>query len=163
MYKAVSVIQLQKIVESVKEKYKLDRPTYTANLAGGGKQVYAYDDASIEDSATPQADKDKWLEYKTQEALMQAEANEKTSAYLFYDGIDCEVDTEWVEKQEWLGLELPKSKFDLKVRYITTELLKTPEDIRGAILEIMKLSVKGVDQSAVKAAEGTFPDSIKKQ
>lgn len=156
MYRAVSVIQLQKIAESIKEKYTLVKPTYTVTLAGGAKQVYEYDEKSIEDVTTPQEDKDKWAEYKKQFDLMQAEANEKTTAYLFYDGVECEIEEDWIEEQEWLGVELPKNKFDLKVRYITTRLLKTPEQIKNAITEIMRLSIKGVDNSAVKAAEGTF-------
>lgn len=156
MYKAVSVIQLQKIAESIKEKYTLVKPTYTVTLAGGAKQVYEYDEKSIEDVATPQEDKEKWTEYKRQFDLMQAEANEKTTAYLFYDGVECEIEEDWIEEQEWLGVELPKNRFDLKVRYITTRLLKTPEQIKNAITEIMRLSIKGVDNSAVKAAEGTF-------
>jgi hypothetical protein len=160
MYKAVSVIQLQKIAESIRDKYTLIKPTYTVDLPNGGKQVYDYDEESIADNATPQADKEMWAEYHNQYNLMQNEVNEKTSAYLFYAGIDCEISDEWQEEQKWLEIELPKNKFDLKVRYITTELLRTPEQIKIAIAEIMKLSIKGVDQSAIKAAEGTFPGIV---
>jgi len=163
VYKAVSVIQLQKIAESIKEKYKPVKPTYTVTLAGGAKQIYEYDEKSIEDVATPQEDKEKWAEYKKQLELMQTEVNEKTTAYLFYDGIECEISDEWLEMQSWLGIEVPDNKFDVKVRYITTYLLKTPEQIKGAIAEIMRLSIKGVDQSAVKAAEGTFSSLVQNQ
>lgn len=163
MYRPVSIIQLQKIAESIKDKYKLVKPTYTVTVAGGGKQVFDYDEESITDKATPKEDKDKWTEYKTQFDLMQSEANEKTTAYLFYEGVECEIDDEWLEEQEWLGIELPKNRFDLKVRYITTKLLKTPEQIKQAIAEIMRLSIKGVDNSAIKAAESTFPGIIQGQ
>jgi len=160
MFKEISLIQLQKIAESVKEKYSLVKPTYAVSLPDGGKQIYEYDETSIKDAQTPKEDLEKWETYQTQFNLMQAETNEKTTAYMFYSGIDCEVDPEWTEQQEWLGVKLPTNKFDLKVRYITTELLKTPFDIKAAIVEIMKLSSKGIDKSAVKAAESMFSGSL---
>lgn len=160
-FKPISVIQLQKIKESVAERYNLVKPTYTVSLAGGGKQVFDYDEESINDAKTPQADKNKWNEYELAFEAMQAEMNEKAMAYVFCEGVECEIDSEWLELQEWLGIELPKNKFDLKVRYVTTELLRTPQEIRSAMLEIMRISVKGVDDSAIKAAEGSFPSNTK--
>ena len=160
MFKAINVIQLQKIAESVKAKYDLTKPTYTVTLAGGGKQIFEYDEQSIQDKATPKTDVEKWEAYQLNFNAMQAEANEKTTAYMFFAGVDCEVSEDWKSLQEWLGIALPDNPFDLKVRYITTELLKTPYDIKNAIAEIMKLSGKGVDTSAVKAAESMFSGTL---
>lgn len=155
-YKAVSAIQLQKITQAIQAKYDLRKPTYTVNLPGGGVQVMLHDEESIQDVNTSDIEKEQWTNYFEQQQKMQSEINEATSAYMFYKGIECEIDNEWLEMQQWLGIALPENKFDVKVMYITTELLKTPEDIKLAIVEIMKLSLKGVDKSAIEAAEGTF-------
>lgn len=162
-FKPISVIQLQKIKEAIAEKYNLVKPTYTVALAGGGKQVFDYDTESINDAKTPKTDKDKWNEYQLAFDAMQNEINEKAMAYVFYEGIECEIDNEWLELQEWLGIALPSNKFDLKVRYVTTELLRTPQEIRSAMVEIMRISVKGVDDSAIKAAEGSFPGNLQEK
>jgi len=156
----VSPLQIQKIADSVKEKYHLVKPVYVVTLPGGSKQLYEYDAESIKDSKTPPEDLEKWAAYQIGYAAMQAEINEKTTAYLFYNGVECEISEDWLSEQEWLGITLPTNKFDLKVRYVTTELLKTPYDIKNAIAEIMKLSLKGVDSSAVKAAENMFSGSL---
>lgn len=159
-YKAISAIQLQQIAQAVRDKYNLVIPTYTVKLPGGGEQTYPHDKKSIFDSQTPQAEQAAWLEYQEQLELLQAEINEKSTAYMFYKGVDCEIDDEWIAEQEWLGITLPENKRDLKIRYITTELLKTPFDIQKAIAEIMQLSMKGADPSKVKAAEDMFSGSL---
>ena len=155
--KPVSLIQLNKIAQSVKDKYNLSVPKYKVEVAGGSIQEYEYDEESIADKKTPQEDIDKWNEYKSKLEEMNSEINEKTSAYMIYKGIEFnEIPNEWIEEQEWLGVDLPDNKFDLKVRYVFSEILITAIDIKDAILKITKLSTKGVDESAVKAAEESF-------
>lgn len=158
-YKPVSVIQLQKITQSINDKYNPVIPQYSVTLPNGAVQKYDYDSVSIKDEKTPVEDVEKWEAYQNTLIKISQESNEKTVAYLAFAGVDCEVDTKWIEMQEWLGLSIPKSAFDAKVAYVTTELWKTPYDIKEGCFTIMKLSTKGVDKSAVKAAEETFRNS----
>lgn len=160
MFKKISVIELQKIKDSVASRYNLEIPTYTISLPGGKHQAIKHDEESIADKNTPQAEKDEWSAYQKQSLLMQSEMNEKSTAYAFYEGIECEVEQDWLDKQKWLEIELPDNKFDLKVMYVTTELLKTPQDIKNAMFEIMKISMQGVDNSVIEAAENMFRSSL---
>lgn len=159
-FKPISVIQLQKISNAIEKKYDLEKPTYEMKLPGNNVQVKEYDAESIADESTPDEDKEKWRQYQEQLLRMQSEVNEKTTAYAFYKGVDCEVDPEWIEEQQWLGIDLPEDKRDLKVQYIMTGLLKTAYDVKKAIAEIMKLSMKGADPAAIKAAEDTFLSQV---
>lgn len=162
-FKEISVIQLNKIKESVEKKYNIEVPSYEIKLAGGGLEKHPYDAKSILDDGTTDEDKKAWKQYQEQLKLQQVELNEKLTAYMFYEGIDCEVSEEWKAKQEWLGFDLPENQFDLKVQYVSTELLKTPLQIKDATAKIMQISMKGVDESAIKAAEATFPSTLSEE
>ena len=155
-FKPISIIQVQKISNSIEKKYDIEKPSYDMQLPGGDVQTVEYDEESIKDRNTPPEDVEKWHEYQEQLNKMQNEVNEKTIAYALYKGVECEIDPEWIEEQKWLEIELPESDRDLKVQYIMTEILTTAFDIRKALVEIMKLSAKGADPSAIKAAEDTF-------
>ena len=159
-FKAVSIIQLNKLKESIEKKYGLAVPSYEIELPGGGIEVHNYDEKSIAEDSTPQKDKDAWVEYQEQFKLQQAELNQKLMDYMYYEGVDCEVSEEWKAKQEWLGIDLPDNPFDLKVQYVMTEIVKTPIQAKEASEQIFKLSMKGVDESAIKAAEATFSSSL---
>ena len=160
---AVSSIQIQKIRESVAKKYALTIPTYTVKLPNGEAETHQHTAESINDVNTPQVEKDAWDTYQTQLELCNAETQEKVLSYVFYKGIVCDVSDEWLSEQEWLGIELPNNPGDLKVLYIETELLKTPAEIQQAFLDILKLSAKGVDNSAIQAAEATFSSSLQEK
>lgn len=161
-YREISLIQLQKIQNAVMAKYDLEVPTYKVDLPGtSNKQEYEYDENSIKDA--PEEDVNKWLAYQAELQKANEEASEKAMAYIFYQGVDCEISDEWLELQKWLEIDLPESKYDLKVMYVTTELLKTPKQIQNAMMEIIKLSSKGADPEAVKAAEDTFRGSIQSE
>lgn len=155
-FRPISIVQVQKISNSIESKYDIEKPSYDMQLPDGGVQTVEYDEESIKDPNTSPEDVEKWHEYQSQLNKMQNEINEKTTAYAFYKGIECEIDPEWIEEQKWLEVELPENERDLKVQYIMTELLPTAFDIRKALVEIMKLSAKGADPQAIKAAEDTF-------
>ena len=159
-YRAVSVIQVQKIQDDIASRYELEIPTYKVAIAGGGEQTFEYDADSITDTTVSDEDKNAWKTYQANLNEMRIEANEKVSAYVYCVGIECEISDEWRAMQSWLGIELPTNEFDLKVRYITTELLKTPFDMKEAMAEIMKLSLQGVDSKAVAAAEKSFQSTL---
>ena len=157
-YKPVSVIQLQKINNSIAEKYNLEKPTYEMQLPGNNTQIAEYDEDSIKDA--PKEDVEKWKKYQEQLELMQAESNERQMAYVLYKGVECDVPEAWLEEQAWLGIKLPEDERDIKVQYISTELLPTAFDLKKAFVDIIKLSMKGADPSAIKAAEDMFLDQV---
>lgn len=156
----ISVIQVQKIINSIRDKYDLETPAYDMQLPNGDTQTVEYDEESIADPNTPPEDVEKWHAYKRKLQEVQNEINEKTTAYAFYKGVECEVDEEWIAEQKWLELDLPEDRRDLKVQYIMTEILPTAYDIKKALIDIMKLSSKGADPQAIKAAEDTFLSTV---
>ena len=158
-YKAISLIKLNKIRNAIEQKYNLQVPTYEIKLPNGQVELHKHTEQSIADKNTSQSEKDAWVTYQEQRLEMEAEINEKSTAYAFYHGIECEIPESWFAEQEWLGIEIPDNERDLKVMYIT-EALTTPYDIKQAYLEILKLSSKGVDKSTVQAVEDSFRSTL---
>lgn len=158
-FKPISLIKLNKIRQSIENKYKLQVPTYEIKLPNGQVEIHKHDEKSIADKDTSQAEKEAWEKYQVTKKEMEAAISEKSTAYAFYHGIECEIPEEWLEEQKWLEIELPENKRDLKLMYVT-EMLTTPYDIKNAYLEILKLSTKGVDKSTVNAVEDSFRSTL---
>lgn len=152
-FKPISLIKLNKIRQSIEEKYNLQIPTYEIKLPNGQKEIHKHDEQSILESS--EEEQKEWDLYIEQKQEMEAEINEKSTAYAFLHGIECEIPEDWIDEQAWLGIDLPEDERDLKIMYVT-EQLTTLYDIRKAFLDIFKLSAKGVDESTIKAVEGSF-------
>jgi len=159
--KPISVVKMQKLQASLEKRYNaqgkfLDPPTYEVNLPGGVKQVHEYDQEGIDDPSTPEEDKEKWEQYQKNVVAFNEEFSDMSMRMILYDGIECELPDDWEEEQRWMGIDIPDNKFDLKVHYLQTEVFKTPFELQKIVQEIMKASMKGVDQDAVDAAMASF-------
>ena len=159
-FKPVSLIQLNEIELAVKQKYDLTVPTYIITLPNDETQEFKHTVDSIQDAKTTTLEKEQWEKYQENLTAYNEEVGEKRTAYMLYEGIDCEPTDEWKDKQKWLGIQLPDNQFDLKVRFVRTELLKTPQEWQSAFIQIMQLSSKGADSAKIKAAENMFSGSL---
>lgn len=156
----VSPLKIQKVVVAIEKMFeKVEKPKYCEELPNGKLQCFVHDEKSI--LQTDEQDEiDQWQAWEKYQQTLNAEKAERTTALIIYDGIELEtIPEDWIEQHKWLGIEIPDNKFDLKVHYITTELIKSVFDLQEIIVSIRELGMKGVDQDAVTAAENSFRDS----
>jgi len=106
-----------------------------------------------------------WAKYLNTINRIEREKREKTSEVMFKRGVlvDLPEDDGWIKAQEdGLGIEVPKNPDDLRLHYLTTEVLITPEDVLLVVQSITKMSMKGmVKPEQVDAAADTFQDILR--
>lgn len=152
---AVPPFLLDKVLGSVKYP---DPPTYEAVTAGGEKEIHEHDDTTV------QTDEEKaaLAKYKRDLANAKLHENEMMMNAMFLKGIEVDMDSvsfqDWVDEQEFLGIELPKGKPALKVHYISTEILGDLNDLTKIMGLIMSKS--GVAEEVVAAALNSFQNSV---
>ena len=62
----------------------------------------------------------------------------------------------WEKKLEWLSLEIPEDELDRKLLYVSTRVLRAPEDIQGYMMKVMEISAGSAGSEAVEAARAMF-------
>ena len=146
--------------EFVKEGKPVEPPKYNVPLAGGGTKEYYHDDVSIK-TATDE-EKEAWKAHQECLEELKTEQNERTIVVAIVEGVLNEPTDEWLARMEYYKVELPDNPYDLKVRYVTYELLRTPEDMASFSAAVMLLSAgMEVNQAAIEAAMESFRDSIR--
>lgn len=133
-----------------------ERPTYIAETAGGGTEEHPHDDTTLE----TEEDKAAWREYLMETAFAQRRVNNRVVMLLFRRGIDYDAlklpkDDSWIKEQrDIFGIEVPDDPLELKMHWVETEALATPEDIK--LLTIQLMSMTGAPEEVVAAAERSF-------
>lgn len=133
-----------------------ERPTYIADTAGGGTEEHPHDDTTLE----TEEDELAWQTYLMETAFAQRRVNERVVMLLFRRGIDYDAlklpeDDTWItEQREIFGVEVPDDPFELKMHWLETEALTTPEEIKLLTVELM--SMTGCPEEVVAAAERSF-------
>jgi hypothetical protein len=160
-YQSISPVEIQEvrlaITRQAKEKGKQIEPPKYSIKVGDAEQTFLHDEKSIADPKTPQSEKDAWDRYSTDTQELEQEINERISGLVYGEGVILDaVPEEWVERRKWKGLDIPENPYDKRLKYILSDLLKTPEDLQGFVVAVMKLSMSGVSQEVVEAAEETF-------
>jgi hypothetical protein len=160
----VSYVRLQSITLQVEKEFRakgeqVDVPQYTAITAGGGEEKHDYDEESIK--SAPEEDKTAWDAYHDCQARMAVEATKRRNHYLFLKGIRIDrVDAlsgEWIKEAEFFGFDPPpEDEKERMMEYVETVLLKTPGDQLEVTTRIVRLSMAGVPDDALDAAEETF-------
>ena len=140
----------------------IEPPKYTVDLAGGGIKEYYHDEESIK-TATDE-EKVAWGEHLACLARLEEEQSERATAVVIVEGIEAEPTEEWLKYMAWRGTELPDNPYDLKVRYVTYELLRTQGDIIGFTTAMLMLTAgQEVDMAAIDAAMESFRDSVRRR
>ena len=138
----------------------VEPPKYDAPTIGGGSKSFYHDEESIK-TATDE-EKQLWVEHKKCLSELEDEQGERKLGMFIIEGVLEEPTDEWLARMKHYKMKLPKDPFDLKVRYVTYDLLRTPEDLAIFASAIMLLSAgMEVDEAAIEAAMGSFRDSIR--
>jgi hypothetical protein len=141
----------------------LDPPTYASEaLTVTGEHlryphtVETLDSTDPEETARNHA---AWNAYQEAKALLNQTIIGRTMEYILLDGVVQEIPEErpvWERRMRRLGVEIPEDPDELKILYLTTEVLRTPEDAREVAFAILRLSIRGTDPEKVAAAEALF-------
>ena len=156
----ISLILVQKMQISLRKKYaaegkSLDPPQYCTELPGGDKQCFVHDEDTIKDKSTSIEDKRAWEVYQSALGEFNSELGDHVLAAII---MDQEVDYEdgWEDKLSWLGVDIPDEELDRKLLYMTTRVLRSPDDLQGYMVKIMAISSGSAGSEAVEAAKAMF-------
>ncbi len=141
----------------------LSPPTYTVETVGGGTETFAHDAKSIEAEGTSEAERAAWSEHQAALARLEAEVQERVTRVLLLEGLDVpQVPEEWQARMRRYGLQLETDPDDLKLQYITTELLRTSHSLLEAVAQITLLSMRGsVPEEDIAATEASFRRALR--
>lgn len=158
----VSQLLIQKIKGAVERELRaeglpLDPPTYKVTTVTGETETHVHDETTLADEKTTDEERAAWAAYQAAQARLAAETNERALKVLLLKGMDApDPPPEWIEEQEYLGIELPADRRELKLAYIQTEILVTPGDIADCTVKILQLSMAGMPEADIAAVEDLF-------
>lgn len=140
----------------------VEPPKYAIPVAGGGEMYRYHDEVSIK-TATDE-EKEAWIKHLDCLKRLETEQNERRTVVAIIEGIVNEPTDEWLARMAYYKVKLPDDPYDLKVRYVTYELLRTPADMALFSAAVMLLAAgMEVDQTAIDAALESFRDSIRRR
>lgn len=151
--KAVAVLISQSIAARVRKEFaaageQIEPPKYSVKDASGGLQWFPHSvndkGNSLDVKDNPEETAQNWRMWQAhQDALtrMRSQANEESMQAVLFLGVECDNPTEdWVATMRFVGADIPDDPREQRMRYITLELLKDPEDWTGCMLAIQRLS-----------------------
>jgi len=160
-YQAISLDALRLSWNGIEKQYRnrgepLDPPTYEIVTGGGGK-VQEPHDATTEKTPDEQAAWDAYIDavnrLQDDKIIMQMQ-------YILEDGLELisiPQDTSWMEKHKRRMIDIPTDPDKLREFYITSEILKTHDDMAGITVSVMILSQQGkVDEAELETALESF-------
>lgn len=133
----------------------LDPPTYEYEVFGGAKESRAHD------ATTLRTDEDRaaWELHKGALSRLAFAQAKLVQEIIFEDGIDVQIpkDGVWEARMARRHVELPEDVEQRRWQYILTEYLKTPQDIKACLSQVMLISNEGSDNyHEVEAALSAF-------
>jgi hypothetical protein len=156
-YVGVSQLLLDKVRTSV---ILPDPPTYEVTTAAGEIEVHEHNETTLE----TEEEKAAWEHYQALLHAAQEAQKERLIKLLLMKGIDFDMpvvgEGDWLEMQEFLGLEIPEKNLDRRYHYIMTELVGTPEDLAEIMEGVMRKS--GVPEEALAEARKSFRGALEK-
>lgn len=154
--------KIQLIQQSIEKKmraegWQVDIPTYETVVDIDGvkeTQVHNHDESTIE----TEDEKALWANYKSAQNEMAGRNATAALRILLRDGVDVDpmTDPSWMRRQEKDGIDIPEDDDDLKLHYIMTEILQTPQEQKNAAAQVMYLSTEGMDEEARNAVKNLF-------
>jgi len=146
--------------EFIEKGKPVEPPKYEVPLAGGGSKSFYHDEESIK-TATDE-EKEAWTAHQECLKSLKAEQNERGTIVAIVEGVLDKPTDEWLARMKFYGTKLPDDPYDLKVRYVTYEFLRTPADMAAFSAATMLLCAgMEVDQTAIEAALESFRDSVR--
>lgn len=160
-YQAISLDALRLSWNGIEKQYRergepIDPPTYEFETGSGAKITEPHDATTIE---TPE-EHEKWDKHQDALGRMQYDKSLMQMKYILEDGIpsiQIPDGDNWLEKHKRRMIDIPTDPVKLREFYITSEVLKTPDDIAGITASVMLLSQEGkVDEAALETALESF-------
>jgi len=139
-------------------------PTYTIETVGGGKleKELSADNLVVEDNEQEtQRRQEAWAKHVDAVDRMNEEIGHLITD-VFLDGIALtEVPATWIAAKKKRHIAIPEDKEELLSLYKRLEVAKSMNDINSIRAKVIKLSLPNIpDNSAVGAAESTFPGTV---
>ena len=159
---SIEQVRLGVLREFEKRGAQLTVPTYFVKTVAGESQEFPHDEKTIKDASAD--DVARWEAYHKTQAELERATNERVTKFMLYRGVrvdDAAMESA-LQEQEFFGIVVPTNEIERKLHYITTELLKTPQDIMEAVKSIMIASMSGVSEDTLRAVEESFRRAMEK-
>lgn len=152
---------MEKIEIGLKKTWpKPEVPTYEMQTAVGTVEVKPHNETTLETDEERAA----WSAYQVDLAAWEEEKNRRLLRAIQLQCIQpVDIDNEeWVERQKFLGMDIPTNPFERKLHYIETEVIGDERDIMACMTIPMQL-VSGASEEDMAAAEALFRDAVQKE
>ena len=159
----VNMLQMNESLAGAEKEFRkdgkrLDPPKYLIESEAGDTWA-DYDVDSIKEGT--EEEQEQWKQYLRDTNELNVKLNQLRNTYILGDGIKLRpANDEWEKRQRSRYIEIPDDPDAKKLHWVTTELLKTPEDIFMLIGEITAISAQGVSKEKVAALRDTFRDMV---
>lgn len=139
----------------------LEKVTYKVMNVAGVEQEFEYDAETISDA--DEQVKAAYTAHVNAVREFESAVNARIMKVCFLCVIgDPLKDSEWIDRMEFLGVDLPKGKSALKNLYVESRVLKSTDDIGGLMSAVMLISGI-VDEETAAAAEATFRSALQEK
>ncbi len=158
--RAVSLDELRMGQAGIKREFvergePLEPPTYEFEVFGGGKESRPHDKTTLK----TEEDKAAWALHQGALARLAFEQAKLVQEIVFEDGIAAQIPADgfWEARMQRRHVEIPEDPEHKRWQYILTEYLKTPQDIKACISQVILISSEGSDnQAEISAALEAF-------
>lgn len=133
-------------------------PTYTVEHPGGATSQEPHDETTLETDA----DRAAWAAHKDALARL-ATAQSEAQMKVWFSGLVFEMpaDDTWIERQRWMGVDVPEGALEQRYHYVITELVKTPEDMFRVLEAITAVSYEGaITEDDLSSAIRSFRNQL---
>jgi len=156
-------LDIQAVINSVEQP---EKPTYDAELAGGGIETLYHDEESIK--GDPEAEK-LWAAYEEKQTEAGILVTEKVINTVLLDGVTLPEElpipmSRWISRQKLKGVEFPKDENgnddadSVELAFKTAYVVKHSTDATNLLELVMELT--GVSKEVLDEAKESFPDQV---
>lgn len=131
-------------------------PKYSVETAYGDVEWHDHNETTLETDE----DKEAWEQYQQEHLKAQYQQVENVTKLLLTRGVIADVPDEakWRQEQEFFGIELPSDPMELRMHYITTEVIGSEEELVEMLDVIMELS--NIPREVLDAAQESFRSGV---
>lgn len=163
---AVSYELIQMATDAIERQFRdanepIDVPTYEVETAGGSTETHPHEVVYQRDkdgllvldenkerivvSSTLETEEDRaaWALYDDAISRMNARKT-AVETELIIDGVVVDEQPEWIAKRNKFGIPIPDDPEERRLHFLSTEILKCPEDYVRAIGAVQLLSLSGI-------------------
>lgn len=161
----VGITPIPLLLEKIRDAHdRPEPPTYAETTASGAERQVPMVASEMEAARQHNPDwyaqhADVWEAYQAEVEKSDAALNEKLLNAVALKGVHFEMpeDTDWLEEQAFLGVDVPAGKLERKAHYFRTEVIGGTRDV----VRIMALAAGAeVSEEVLARAESSFRDFL---